>query len=124
MADPGSSEQRVLILAPTGRDAALIGKLLAENRLIAHPCRSLEELARELGAGAGTAIIAEEGLSELWLGPLQRELLRQPAWSDIPLLLLTAAGRETTAAYDRLISLFDGELNVTISSVPCASRRC
>ena len=117
-ADSGASEQRVLILAPTGRDAALVGKLLADNGFLPYACRRLEELAREVSAGAGTAVIAEEGCSEPGLRSLGMALQQQPAWSDFPLLLLTVAGRETAAAYDSLMARFDHNVNVTILERP------
>ena len=58
-----SRDERVLVLAPTGRDAPLTCSLLAER---AHVCceqvNNLSELAQRMQEGAGTAVIAEEAL--------------------------------------------------------------
>ncbi len=46
---------RVLLLAPTGRDAALIAKVLGESGVVAESCKSIEEFCRRLSEGAGAA---------------------------------------------------------------------
>ncbi|HEU4593671.1 MAG TPA: ATP-binding protein [Pyrinomonadaceae bacterium] len=80
---------RVLLLAPTGRDAALIAKVLGEAGVAAEPCDGIEELCRRLAEGAGAALITEEALTPFALRRLVDVLREQPPWSDFPLVVLT-----------------------------------
>jgi signal transduction histidine kinase len=80
---------RVLVLAPIGRDAELIGSVLGDASIDSARCENGEELCRELAAGAGGAIIAEEVLDNDMMNRLGRTLAEQPAWSDMPIMILT-----------------------------------
>ncbi|HEY0567887.1 MAG TPA: PAS domain S-box protein [Xanthobacteraceae bacterium] len=86
--------ERVLVLAPLGRDAAVASAILSEAGLLAHICRDLYDLLVELDRGAGTAIITEEpvrrGNSDL--KQLAEWIATRPAWSDFPFILLTERG--------------------------------
>jgi hypothetical protein len=53
-------EQRLLILAPIGRDATAAAQLLEAAGITCVTCRNLEDLCRKLTEGAGAALIAEE----------------------------------------------------------------
>jgi signal transduction histidine kinase/ActR/RegA family two-component response regulator len=85
-------DERVLILAPTGRDASLTGKYLAEAGITVEACASIEELCARAGAGAGAALISEEALTSHALQCLIEALGQQPAWSDFPIIILTSGG--------------------------------
>jgi len=50
-------EERVLILAPRGRDAAIAAELLQKNGHSVQVCPGLAELVAELAVGAGVALI-------------------------------------------------------------------
>jgi signal transduction histidine kinase/CheY-like chemotaxis protein len=114
--DPESWDERVLILAPTGRDASLTGKYLAESGVSVEPCAAMEELCEKLSAGAGAALISEEALTPHALRCLVEALGRQPAWSDFPLVILTSGGA-TPANLGTLKSL--GEVgNTTLVERP------
>jgi PAS domain S-box-containing protein len=88
----GASSLRALVLAPSGRDARLSIMLLKEAGFAADICRDLGKLNEELHRGAGMAIIADEALQNAELRPLVAFLGDQPAWSDLPLILLTHRG--------------------------------
>jgi PAS domain S-box-containing protein len=92
-------ESRVLVLAPTGRDAALIAKVLDEAGIEAMPCADATELCRQISAGAGAALLAEEALTDAdgQRARLARMLAEQPPWSDLPLLVLTQQGADSPA---------------------------
>jgi len=96
------AERRVLVLAPSGMDAAVIEKLLGRIGLAARVCPQAEALARELRAGAGAVIVAEEALGEPELERLTAAIASQPEWSDLPLILLTVAGHDPSRLVDRL----------------------
>src|SRR5438105_6894738 len=83
------SELRVLLLAPTARDAALSRSILDEAGLACTVCEDLRTLCRELEAGAGAMVLPERALDESEAAELVEALERQPAWSDLPILMLT-----------------------------------
>lgn len=83
------SEERILILAPTGRDASLTAGLLAQEGVACQCCANGEELCREIAAGAGAVLLAEEALVPATLEPLRTALADQPPWSDLPLIVFT-----------------------------------
>ena len=84
-------EQRVLILAPFGRDADVIAEVLHKDQRVCVACRSAEALTEALDAGAGSALIAEEALADHHASRLFDWLKQQPAWSDFPFILLAAS---------------------------------
>ncbi|HYG61140.1 MAG TPA: ATP-binding protein [Thermoanaerobaculia bacterium] len=90
MAEP--REERILILAPTGRDAALACQILGQQGLSAHACASEQELFREIDAGAGLVILAEEALLPWTVNGLREALKKQEPWSDLPLVVFSRGG--------------------------------
>ncbi|HYC36943.1 MAG TPA: ATP-binding protein [Usitatibacter sp.] len=102
MSDPApkpSLERRILALAPTGRDAELTRSVLAEVGIRTQICADLAEMVGEMAAGAGALLISEEALqSEVGMHYLGDRLMRQPPWSDIPVLLLAHQGASSAAA--------------------------
>jgi PAS domain S-box-containing protein len=87
--DCDSLEQRVLILAPTGKDGPLAETALDRVGIASCCCRDLEQLCLELYVGAGAVLIAEEALATDRAQDLSRWLSLQPPWSDLPVLILT-----------------------------------
>ena len=115
--DHDHGDERVLILAPTGRDASLTGKYLAEAGSTVEACAGIEELCEKLSAGAGAALISEEALTPPALQCLVEALGQQPAWSDFPLVVLTGGGGISPAHLGTLKSL--GEVgNMTLIERP------
>jgi signal transduction histidine kinase/ActR/RegA family two-component response regulator len=85
--------ERVLIVAPTGRDAVVIAHVLAGAGVPAHPCL-FQNMLRELkGQAMGALIVAEEALVDGAAGQLAQALRAQPSWSDIPLIVLLSQRR-------------------------------
>jgi signal transduction histidine kinase/CheY-like chemotaxis protein len=79
--------ERILVLAPFGRDGALAQQALAGGGLEARACRDIEDLCREIAAGAGAAMLAEEALFPAAAARLTAMLAEQPPWSDLPLIV-------------------------------------
>lgn len=79
--------QGVLVLAPTGRDAALIRETLVRAGIRVRVCADAADLASALGA-ADAAIVVEESLDEETSASVRAALERQPVWSDLPLIVL------------------------------------
>ncbi len=94
-----SLERRVLVLAPSGRDAQLTQGVLAEAGIRSALCAELPALIEEIGRGAGAVLMSEEALqSEVDLYQLGERMARQPTWSDLPILLLAHQGADSLAA--------------------------
>ena len=66
--------------------------MLNEMGVAGDICADVSELAYQLGRGAGLAIIADEALKDMNVAPLERYLLEQGEWSDLPVILLTLRG--------------------------------
>lgn len=87
-----SLSQRVVILAPTGRDAPLTAALLREAAIDSTVCRDILCLEESLAEGVGCVLVAEEALMGDGLSVFQDAIAPQPPWSDLPILLLTRPG--------------------------------
>lgn len=98
------SDNRTIILAPTGKDALLIAGLLERRSMHCHQADSVEGLCLEIERGAGAAIVSEEALIGSAITKVRQVIERQPPWSDFPLILLTVGGA-VTAESERLREL-------------------
>ena len=95
MAEVSVNNLPVLVFAPFGKDAALVGRVLCESALTIRALSSLHELEDEIGEDAGAAIITEEVLQNGAIASLAERLATQPTWSDFPILVLTGSGMST-----------------------------
>jgi len=112
-------QRTILILAPTGRDADTLGALLAARNL-PHAVRSnLADLAQAIDDEAGLALITEEAVAGQDTAPLAAALEAQPAWSDLPFVLLFSRGR--TALSGLLDRLPKRATNVVLLERPLAT---
>src|SRR5947207_490394 len=117
----GRSE-RVLVVAPVGRDAAVIAQMLARAGVVAEGCADLAVVARRVeAAGAGAAVLTEESLTQAALPALLDALGRQPAWSDLPLLVLASAGDDARVGHDGIAAL-ETRTNLTLVERPVRVR--
>ncbi|MGA8135054.1 MAG: ATP-binding protein [Pseudomonas gingeri] len=115
MTTPDVVSERAIILAPLGRDSQIALRILAEAGFPAVIARDLAALGAELEQGVGLIIIAAEALREADLGALQAYLQQQPAWSDLPIVLLTHHGGPDQPPSSRLGALLG---NVTFLERP------
>ncbi|AZF05522.1 response regulator [Pseudomonas sp. R5-89-07] len=84
--------ERAIILAPLGRDSSLALMMLNEAGYHGVVAGSLTHLCEALHEGAGVLIIAAEALRGVDMEPLLEYLHQQPAWSDLPIVLMTHHG--------------------------------
>ncbi len=105
---------RTLILAPTGKDAALTAAVLNEAAVGSLVCADVACVERAIDSGAGLLLVAEEALAGEGLRELATALSRQPAWSDLPVLLLTRYGADSATVAQALPALG----NVTLLERP------
>ncbi len=87
------AELRVLVLAPVGRDASLVGETLHEAGIECHVCPDLVALRVEMQEGAGAILVTEDLLRAEAVAELGELFAGQLPWSDLPLLIFSA-GRE------------------------------
>jgi signal transduction histidine kinase/ActR/RegA family two-component response regulator len=85
-----SAPERVLVLAPRGRDAELIRKMLAEHALVVETFPTADELVKRLDDDASCAIATFEAIESAFRGSLGRVLKSQSPWSDFPIIVLSA----------------------------------
>ena len=124
-------EERFLILAPRGRDAAVIEQVLGRAGVSAGICADLQAWLSGLRAGAGAAIVTEEALAERDTAGLAAWLEAQPPWSDFPFIVLATrqAGRRSESAAALLarlgnVVLLERPINAeTLSSAAASALR-
>jgi signal transduction histidine kinase/CheY-like chemotaxis protein len=124
-------EQRVLILAPRGRDAEVIQEVLVQEGFPCAAQAAVDELLAGMRSGAAAAIIAEEALDASGLDRLAAALREQEPWSDFPLILLVSrpvglAGSGVRARLGELgnVILLERPLNVqTLRSAAASALR-
>lgn len=87
-----ATSERALILAPLGRDSQIALMILNEAGFDGVICRDLAGLCGELEQDAGLLLISSEALLRSDPEPLLRLIDQQPAWSDLPIVLLTHHG--------------------------------
>ena len=80
---------RVLVLAPTGRDAAAALDQLRAASLSGIVCAGVVDLIGKLEEGAGVAVIAEEAFRNDF-AKLTEWVAKQPPWSDYPFIIISS----------------------------------
>ena len=92
-----SSDLRVLVFTPFGKDALLIEKVLRESGIAVEVCSDPSALIRTVCESAGAAIITEEVLQTEAIQNFAKTLSAQPRWSDFPIIVLTGGGVSTAS---------------------------
>jgi signal transduction histidine kinase len=87
-----NSKERVLIVAPIGRDAQVMAEVLDQHGFETHICSSLAESAGCVRSGAGALVLTEEALELYSSSQLFKALGAQSRWSELPLVILTTGG--------------------------------
>src|SRR5688572_24432619 len=86
---------RVLLLAPTVRDAEVTCALLGQAGLTCFSCADLHMLSREVLRGAGAVLITEEAVYNGAILELLVAVTGQPAWSELPVVVLIRGGMQS-----------------------------
>ena len=109
---------KVLVSAPYGNDAESVAQLLRAEGQHVLICPMLADIAGAIDEQVGVVLVTEEALFAD-LGPLYRALEAQPAWSDVPFILLAGrqAGRQSTSEAVRR-RLPDNALSVILLERP------
>ena len=89
--------ERVMVIAPVGQDAAAMATLLDAQGFETQICHGLDGYSRQMIDSAGALLLTEEAL-ESPQGSLLLDLLKgQPPWSELPLIILTSGGESRRA---------------------------
>ena len=95
--DANARDRCVLIVVPTSKDASVTRKLLSSNGIFVAICPTFDALIQELKLGAAAILLPEEAVSLEHNTTLRGILADQPPWSDLPVLILTKRGADSTA---------------------------
>jgi PAS domain S-box-containing protein len=107
----------VLIVAPIGKDAALAAGVLLKEDIRAQTYARLTDAAAQVNVETDALLIAEEALVPSQINVLIDTLDRQPAWSDIPLVILTSGSGGDEVSL-RALDIFGPRANVTLLERP------
>ncbi|MDR7295891.1 signal transduction histidine kinase [Pelomonas aquatica] len=111
-----SYSERVVVLAPTARDAEVTGRLLSAagiEGVVGHGWGHAESLIAD---GAGALMVTDLTLTDPGFGQLLRALEAQPAWSNLPVLALCRQGLDTPALREARLR------NLTVLDRPASTR--
>lgn len=90
-------EERILILAPIGRDGPAMAGLLAGHGFTTEVCEGSADLRARIKDGTGALLLTEEALELAALPELLRQLETQPSWSELPVIILIHGGESRLA---------------------------
>ncbi len=105
-------EQRILILAPVGQDAAAMAALLHVQGFAATVCGHVSDMCQHLTAGAGALLVTEEALELTHISDLLQQLDAQPPWAEVPLIVLTRGGESRLARLLNLVADAAGSITL------------
>jgi signal transduction histidine kinase len=88
-----STDDRVVVLAPIGRDAFVVARTLAVVEIGCVTSPTFIDLIDRMREGAGALLVTEEALCPGAV-ELLAALAEQPSWSDVPIVLLLAADED------------------------------
>lgn len=108
-------DERVIIVAPVGQDAGAMAALLEGEGFQTEVCSGLMECCEKL-SNAGALLLTEEALELPQVSVLLEALKEQPAWSELPLIILTSGGESRLAKLLDLVAAAAG--NVTLLERP------
>lgn len=107
-------EKRVLVLMPTGRDAALVCATLEKSDIATFCCNDAAELEEKISGGGGAVLLAEEALQNGTLERLIDSINRHPVWSDVPVVIFAANAHNS----EKMSAIVGARLNATIVERP------
>ena len=112
--------ERVIIIAPVGQDAAAMATLLDTQGFETQICNGSDESLRQIRDSAGALLLTEEALESAQGSLLLDVLKAQPPWSELPLIILTSGGESRRAGLLNLAAAAAG--TVTLLERPISTR--
>jgi signal transduction histidine kinase len=113
-----NTDERVIIIAPVGQDAEAMAGLLDAQGFETQICNGSDE-SRQNTDTAGALLLTEEAL-ESSQGSLVLEALKaQPAWSELPVIILTSGGESRQARLLNLAAAAAGSVTLLERPISC-----
>lgn len=109
----------MLLLPPTRRDGTVTAGLLADADIACLICDDGEALAAAMEDGAGALMLTDSALADPSIERVVASLAQQPAWSDLPIVLLLSRDGAQAPAVTRLLGRLT---NVTLLDRPTSTR--
>ena len=106
----------ILILAPKGRDAEVIKTVLQRGNVECGTCENLISLTARLDHDLGAVVVTEECLYGPSVASLHAWGAKQPAWSDLPFIILTV--KRTGIRSEKAAAVLDQLGNVILLERP------
>jgi signal transduction histidine kinase len=107
-------ERRILIYVGTTQDGVLASQVLQAAGLECMVVVGMQSLLEQLALGCGALLVAEEVIAGSAMQPIKAFVGAQPAWSDLPVLVLTLRGSPSVEVQRAVESLG----NVTLIERP------
>ena len=117
-ADRSSDDERVLLVAPTRRDAEVTCSLLLKADVLCESYGTLLELADQVKHGVGALMLTDRALFDRDIEAILQVLEQQPPWSDVPVVILTQGQQPSAGAMEVLRRLS----NLTLLDRPTSTR--
>ena len=105
-------DERVIIIAPVGQDAEAMAASLDTKGFETQICHGLDEYCRQITDSAGALLLTEEALESAQGSLLLDVLKTQPAWSELPLIILTSGGESRRAGLLNLAAAAAGTVTL------------
>jgi signal transduction histidine kinase len=105
-------DERVIIIAPVGQDAAAMAALLDAQGFETQICNGSVEYSREVIDRAGALLLTEEALESPQGSLLLDALKAQQPWSELPLIILTSGGESRRAGLLNLAAAAAGSVTL------------
>jgi signal transduction histidine kinase/CheY-like chemotaxis protein len=93
----------IYVVAPTGRDSALVRDILCQNGVTCIPFGTVHELCNSISESTGAVVLTEEALRDGAVAELEDALAKQPTWSDIGVIILTSNSNRVQSAIARAL---------------------
>ncbi len=110
-----SDSERVLILAPRGRDAPIAARVLLEAGIASQACDDVSHLCREIDAGAGVVLVTTEALPAPRSGRSWRRWSGSPRGRSSP---CWSSPRPASTARCLLLGPIEARAHITILDRP------
>lgn len=113
----GDAGLRVLVFAPLARNAEVLCQTLTGAGLGCDVCADVAALIGGVRGGPGAVLLTEEALTGAAVAGLSEVLREQPAWSDVPVLIL-ASGERLVPAGSRAVAALRAVGNIILLERP------
>ena len=108
---------RVAVFAPFGLDAQVAERVLTDWGFAVHVCPDIDGVCEAIRGGAAAVLLTEEALTPTASEKVLAALRAQPAWSDIPLIVLTDEG-ELARNFSASLQALTNDANLTLMNRP------